>query len=455
VVISGQNISAHYGINKMKPHGMAGLLSVSALAVGFASNAYAFHIASDVVTGIASDVSGSVFAPSSAINITYSRHNLGTTNKLGSNHTIGSSGGGPNGTSVLDSGGNVVGTNQICVFCHTPHGFNAAQAGPLWNKAVNTSATYSVYNSGNQSSTFDAATPSIGSVSLACLSCHDGTQAMDNMINGPGSGLMAADYDSAASSINASTFYISNGGGENQAYTWGDPQGGFAQMSQGSPFATGSFVNSDSPALEGILLGTDLSNDHPISMQYCGGGISSYLNSNVNGGSKVAIARGTCNDRLFNLPTVASIDTSGGMRFWVDTNVIADSDAIAAGSASTGGTGAYPITRDPDTVEIYVADGVTLASNVDPTTCNSPNNGDGCGRGYVPSTTTTGFTPIRGMGIRTKQDIMLYTNNAGVSGDGGPSVECASCHDPHTPNNGTFLRVSNQGSGLCLSCHVK
>jgi predicted CXXCH cytochrome family protein len=455
-------------------HGMAGLLSVSALAVGFASDAYAFHIASDVGFGIStytsSDGGTGVFAPGSAVNITYSRHNLGTTNKLGSNHTVGSSGGGPNGTSVLDSGGNVVGTNQICVFCHTPHGFNAAQAGPLWNKAVNTSTTYSVYNSGsNKSSTFDAATPSIGSVSLACLSCHDGTQAMDNMINGAGSGLMAeGQYDGAASSINASKFYISNGGGESQAYTWGDTAGGFAQMSQGSPYATGSFINSDSPALEGILLGTDLSNDHPISMQYCGGGISSYLNSNVTG-STVAVARGTCNDRLFNLPTVGSVDASGGMRFWVDTNVIADSDAIAAGSASTGGTGANPITRDPDTVELYVTDGVTQASSTvtisqdiayeggtaNVTTCGNGNNGDACGRGFVSSTSTSSFAPVPGAGIRTKQDIMLFTNNAGVSGDGGPSVECASCHDPHTPNNGTFLRVSNQGSGLCLSCHVK
>ena len=29
---------------------------------------------------------------------------------------------------------------------------------------------------------------SVGSVSLACLSCHDGAQAMDNLINAPGSG---------------------------------------------------------------------------------------------------------------------------------------------------------------------------------------------------------------------------------------------------------------------------
>lgn len=45
----------------------------------------------------------------------------------------------------------------------------------------------------------------------------------------------------------------------------------------------------------------------------------------------------------------------------------------------------------------------------------------------------------------------------------GPEVECASCHDPHgVPSGGagsqfnpTFLRVSNTGSALCLTCHTK
>ena len=48
------------------------------------------------------------------------------------------------------------------------------------------------------------------------------------------------------------------------------------------------------------------------------------------------------------------------------------------------------------------------------------------------------------------------------SGD-GPQVECASCHDPHgVPSGGagstfnpTFLRVTNAGSQLCFTCHIK
>lgn len=34
-------------------------------------------------------------------------------------------------------------------------------------------------------------------------------------------------------------------------------------------------------------------------------------------------------------------------------------------------------------------------------------------------------------------------------------VECGSCHDPHEANNGTFLRVANAGSALCIGCHAK
>ena len=38
---------------------------------------------------------------------------------------------------------------------------------------------------------------------------------------------------------------------------------------------------------------------------------------------------------------------------------------------------------------------------------------------------------------------------------GTNKVTCASCHEPHSPNNGSFLMVSNVGSSLCLDCHNK
>jgi predicted CXXCH cytochrome family protein len=37
----------------------------------------------------------------------------------------------------------------------------------------------------------------------------------------------------------------------------------------------------------------------------------------------------------------------------------------------------------------------------------------------------------------------------------GGSLECASCHDVHDNTIAPFLRVSNSGSALCLTCHIK
>lgn len=75
--------------------------------------------------------------------------------------------------------------NEVCVYCHTPHGANKNVQAPLWNRAVNNNGTYTPY----ASSTIDTAVGQPVGVSLACLSCHDGTIAVDSIINAPGSGL--------------------------------------------------------------------------------------------------------------------------------------------------------------------------------------------------------------------------------------------------------------------------
>lgn len=35
------------------------------------------------------------------------------------------------------------------------------------------------------------------------------------------------------------------------------------------------------------------------------------------------------------------------------------------------------------------------------------------------------------------------------------NVECATCHDPHNPDNGSFLVIPNTNSDICTSCHMK
>lgn len=65
---------------------------------------------------------------------------------------------------------------QICIFCHTAHNADMTVAdAPLWNHQV-TTRTYQLYNS----PTMDATTQQPGSSSRLCLSCHDGTVAVDS-----------------------------------------------------------------------------------------------------------------------------------------------------------------------------------------------------------------------------------------------------------------------------------
>ncbi len=128
------------------------------------------------------------------------------------------------------------GTTEVCVFCHTPHGGDTTVAGgaaPLWNRNLST-ATYTVYTSPN----FDAAGTTPGTpkgVSVACLSCHDGTVAFDSLFNFGGSG--------STDTINFTGPYV-------------DTDNTFKE--------TDRSAGGPSPYPN---LGTNLSNDHPISME--------------------------------------------------------------------------------------------------------------------------------------------------------------------------------------------
>ncbi len=261
---------------------------------------------------------------------------------------------GVTGTGLSANGGErnqFTGTAEICVFCHTPHGGDSSAAAPLWNRNLGNPSRFSTYDQLG-TSTFDAKMADVGSVSIACLSCHDGTMAMDSMINEPGSG---ADNPG---------FSAGNWRGDDVA------DGGIGDNPNRATLRPGIVQN----------LGTDLTNDHPVGMQYAGGGISA---------SRPLLVQGDTNDPDF--AEVLYKVKDGQFLWWVDRNW------------RTGG--------DQQ---------------------------------------------------RTKTDVVLYTRDAsnGYPGQSEqePFVECASCHDPHTTENPTFLRISNAGdtpSGLCLTCHVK
>lgn len=189
--------------------------------------------------------------------IATTKHNLGGT-RAGNSH--------PNFTSS---------TTEICVFCHTPHGADSSSAVPLWNRKLGATSSYTTYSQLG-TSTLDAASTNIGSVSLACLSCHDGTQAMNVVINSPGSGTTGdVNFDG--------TNYISSApSGTGDCTATNGTCGGFGEFNYMSQVAT-----------EMIYLGTDLRNDHPVSIQYAGATTGIARDADFHAALSTSVASGT------------------------------------------------------------------------------------------------------------------------------------------------------------------
>lgn len=67
-------------------------------------------------------------------------------------------------------------SGEICVVCHAPHGGTALSDAPLWNHSL-TTQSFTLYSSATLDA-LDLGQP-VGTTKL-CLSCHDGTVALDN-----------------------------------------------------------------------------------------------------------------------------------------------------------------------------------------------------------------------------------------------------------------------------------
>ena len=125
--------------------------------------------------------------------------------------------------------------DQICVFCHTPHAANEAAPPPLWNRNLS-GATYRPYNS----SSFDAGKRwyesagegQPGGTSRLCLSCHDGTVALGSIL------------------------VLRNSQNPDIKVAGTNPQDGTMPEGEG---AQSGYTRR---------LGTDLTNDHPISFTF-------------------------------------------------------------------------------------------------------------------------------------------------------------------------------------------
>lgn len=138
---------------------------------------------------------------------------------VGSKHDLRQ--GQPGGDSTfVDQNGS---TTQVCVFCHTPHGASTTVK-PLWNRSKSVTIG-NLYNSATLDQTNSRPTVVASKVAASdaklCISCHDGANVISGLLNPPN--------DGAAPQV-----------------TYGGTGFGTSQLS----------------------IGTDLTNDHPIGMNY-------------------------------------------------------------------------------------------------------------------------------------------------------------------------------------------
>jgi hypothetical protein len=171
------------------------------------------------------------------------------------------------------------GTTEICIFCHTPHGGNLAVSGqaPLWNRLLPDVTSYDVYGSPN----FDAQDPTglhrPKGVSLACLSCHDGSIAFDSLINGPGSGGFIPFNRGIGRGPGVSSPTIDFYGGglvdSGSSFSEGPRDTNDVEPTAASPFSGGlhDLVHGPGAGIEGAQpfpnLGLNLTDDHPVGME--------------------------------------------------------------------------------------------------------------------------------------------------------------------------------------------
>ncbi len=70
-----------------------------------------------------------------------------------------------------------IATQQICVVCHTPHNAISTFGAPLWNHTLTAKDPYDVY--ANAATLDSSPETTLTGNSKLCLSCHDGTVAID------------------------------------------------------------------------------------------------------------------------------------------------------------------------------------------------------------------------------------------------------------------------------------
>lgn len=180
---------------------------------------------------------------------------------------------------------------EVCVYCHTPHGGESSNA-PLWNRTVPATGSYTPYSS----STIDTnggVIPQPDGISLACLSCHDGTIAVDSIVNAPGSG--TAWSGSAATNHYTLSQYPD-------------------QSTNSCLLCHRTGVVTSGASFEAMALTQNLSGQHPISMNYPTAAQDPAFNQSYTNNGKIAWFEETGNSRADDNELKLYSDGAGGYK---------------------------------------------------------------------------------------------------------------------------------------------
>ncbi|MBI5562224.1 MAG: hypothetical protein HY894_05135 [Deltaproteobacteria bacterium] len=333
-----------------------------------------------------------------------SRHNLGSLgNFISVSASVKQAPSPATANSDADGGGEGGGSSEICVFCHTPHhtathtatDITNADSGavvsqtyapaPLWNRR-GVATTYTAYGD-----TIGGTTVNVpGGVTLACLSCHDGVTAIDNLVNAPGENGMRHTYNNAS----------------RRMWTFQDAEGG--------PDGIDAFKIGQEDRLNignGSGITADLSNDHPMSVEYSDGLLATTKKASL---------------RLRSTE-ISTIDLAAGLVF------------------STGGIGPElrnNLSQNNWAVKGFISDSATIEDllrngKVECSSCHDPHFKNLSNKDLYNSMT----------GERETGAGYVVGGNGGAAGD----------NKVISKQDGLFLRRvgGNAGSGVCRTCHNK
>ncbi len=332
--------------------------------------------------------------------------------------------------------------NQVCIFCHTPHGDpNKAAKVFLWNRADSADMT-AKYDSSTLN--IDNTSVALGSKSRMCLSCHDGTVAIGSV-------------DMNASASDGTTTV---------------PTPITMTSAAGNVDSAGNLTGGNS------FLGSDFSNDHPVGFLYDGAlaGLDSDLIDptsvayiGVRAGQRVAgynqsvVDAGGGGSAGVNDPTVAVTRISVPLE--VSVPVIDG----ATGFVSVANSGRVECTtcHDPHIRSTNVDENIKFLrlhrfQKADPTLgtfdINSDINCLACHKNdnWVGSAHATeidaphAFTPAEAIVREIPADTAVW------------QASCLSCHDTHTVSGSRWLLRSAGDSNAdlsdvdqsCFKCHT-